>query len=333
MSCAKRQRRCAPNLRDWYITDYQWPDDHAVMQGNHIALRELGAVVAEESVDAMNVGAFLQTQGINADHVVLALINGLCCRTGTNSTEYRDTQHTLDIPGGYGPPSCGFAALCAALPQATVVVSVTGADKHRICEKVQVRHASTRRVLCRRLLYPDAVRGVQYKPQSNGLGGGDMADTVPLALVAVGPSLDDEACFGQIKQRTLDMGNLGHAATIAGGVVLFLGEFSCTSSLHLAYFCVDNMPPQVPRPMIITFPKEVMRWGVAEYDYDETVRHCMKKLQDKGMNVRHVGMHAAALWLGQGLHITHFRAGDEYRLVAVVVRNRSRLSGWLHAVL
>ena len=60
--------------------------------------------------------------------------------------------------------------------------------------------------------------------------------------------------------------------------------------------------------------KERMLWDATEYDYEETVAHCEKKLLGEGKSVRHVGMHAANLWLYQarGLHITKFQPGADW---------------------
>ena len=44
-------------------------------------------------------------------------------------------------------------------------------------------------------------------------------------------------------------------------------------------------------------PKEKMIWQEVEYTYEATMVHCTEKLQSEGKSVKHVGMHAAQLWL------------------------------------
>ena len=97
--------------------------------------------------------------------------------------------------------------------------------------------------------------------------------------------------------------------------LLFLGEFTCTSVLHLAYYAEQMRAAAVPRPLSPTkLPGEKMRWGTAEYSYEETVAHCTEKLAREEKSVIHVGMHAAQLWLHRAreIHITNFRPGAEW---------------------
>ena len=334
--CAKRTRTAsAVDFTKWYATDFEWPRDGergAATAQNQEALRALGVVVVEESVDAMNVGAFLRSQGIDADDVVLAVLNGMCSRVGADNNEYRQTQAELGVPAGCGPQSCVFAALTAALPQATVLVSATGTGKQQTVSGMRVRQTMTRPVVCREVHYPEPIKGVGYKPESNDSRYRMLPDPIPVGLVAIGPAIGhgdpgEFLLFGK-ERRTMDMGSLVIQATATGGVLLFLGEFTCTSVLHLAYDAEQMRAAAHRRCVMRTWPysrswsaasaprlsKERMLWDATEYDYEETVAHCEKKLLGEGKSVRHVGMHAANLWLYQarGLHITKFQPGADW---------------------
>ena len=110
------------------------------------------------------------------------------------------------------------------------------------------------------------------------------------------------------------MGSLVLRAAATGGVLLFLGEFTCTSVLHLTYFA-EMRSAALPLPLSWNkLPREKMRWGATEYDYEETVAHCEQKLLGESKSVRHVGMHAAQLWLyrAREIHITNLRPGAEW---------------------
>ena len=333
-------RASAVDFAKWHATDFEWPTDGergAATAQNQKALKALGVAVSHESVDAMNVGAFLCLNGINADDVVLAVLNGMCSRVGADNNEYRQTQRELQVPPGDGPLSCAFAALTAALPQATVVVSATGKDKEKHIRNVKVRRAMTRPVLCREVHYPDPIEvegvSVRYKPESNDHRYRFLPDPFPLGLVAIGPAIGAEAqCFGTGEgSSTMCMGPLVLEAVASGGTLLFLGEFTCTSVLHLAYYAEHMMRAEaVPlRPPSWTkLQREMMQWGEAEYSYEETVAYCTLKLQWERKDVRHVGMHAARLWLYKACedHITNFWPGADWYPAggSPAVRDRSR---------
>jgi len=313
----KRRRKVNPvDFAKWHITDFQWPDDGErgeVTEQNHAALRNLGAEVSEDSVDVMNIGSFLQLHEIHPDSVALAIINGMCSRVGSNNNEYRKTQGDLRVPPGSGPIACAFAALCASLPQATVIVTATGSGKKAIIAEARVRHTMTRTVVCREIIYPDPVKGVRYRPECNGEAHQPLTDPIPLGLVAVGPSMD-KTYFGKAT-KSLAIGPLVLQAVANKGVLLFLGEFTCTSSLHLASY-VGQMQSTLPREITDwkPLPMEMMTWGAQRYNYQETIRHCQEKLHRAGKSTQFVGMHAAQLWLYRSheLHVTHFMAGSEW---------------------
>ena len=144
------------------MTDYLWPNDGergSTTERNKAALRALGVNVVEDSVDAMNVGALLRNRNIDKGQVVLAVIHGMCGRVGANNNEYRQTQNELRVPAGDGPISCAFAALTAALPRATVMVSATGKCKETVIANARVKQTATRPVLCcRDVLFPGPTR-------------------------------------------------------------------------------------------------------------------------------------------------------------------------------
>jgi hypothetical protein len=317
----KRRRRCqqgAVDLSRWFVTDFQWPNDGergAATERNKAALTTLGVNVIEESVDAMNVGALLGNCGIDRDQVVLVVIQGMCSRVGADDNDYRKTQHDLLVPPGDGPISCAFAALTAALPRATVMVSATGTGKETVIAKARVRQTATRSVLCREVIYPAPIDEVCYVPQSNGKEYRNLQDPVPLALMAVGPDMDLER-LGTKGSKTVSMGTVTLEAAFSGGVLIFLGEFTCTSALHLAKYCCScryDDEPLLPKPWAHA-AVERMEWGGESYDYEESVAHCAEKLQKKGESLVHLGMHASQLWLyrSKGLHVCNFRAGDEW---------------------
>jgi len=95
-------------------------------------------VVTEKSVHVMNVAAVLRSEGIDANGVVLAVLTGMCSRVGADSDEYRETQGGLSVPAGKGSIACAFAAVTAALPQATVLMSATGFGKEQAVRNVSV---------------------------------------------------------------------------------------------------------------------------------------------------------------------------------------------------
>ncbi len=315
----------AVDFSTWFATDYEWPKDGErgiETHKNQAKLRALGVVVSEERVDAMNVGAFLRSNGIDADEVVLAVLNGMCSRVGANNNECRKTSGELGVPFWAGPIELAFAGLTAALPQATVVVTATGCGKQYSIAKLRIRQSMTRPVLCREVQYPAPVQGVCYKPESNGLKYRMVQDPIPLGIIAVGPAIGVAAdCFGNEKgSRTMHAGPLVLQAVAAGGILLFLGEFTCTSVLHLANYAAEQLTQRsmraavVPRPLSGTkLPRERMRWGDTLYDYDETVAHCAEKLLQNAdrAGATHVGLHAAQLWLckAHALQITNFRSG------------------------
>ena len=314
-----KRRRCqqaAVDFSRWFVTDFQWPNDGergAATERNKAALTTLGVNVVEESVDAMNVGALLGNCGIDRDQVVLAVIQGMCSRVGADNNDYRNTQRDLLVPPGDGPISCAFAALAAALPRATVMVSATGAGKEAVIAKARVKQTATKSVLCREVNYPAPIDDVCYTPQSNGKDYRNLQDPVPLALMAVGPDMDLER-LGTKGSKMVSMGAVTLEAAFSGGVLIFLGEFTCTSALHLAKYCSCRYDePLLPEPWAHA-AVERMEWGGAHYDYEETLAHCTEKLQKKGESLVHVGMHASQLWLyrSKGLHVCNFRAGDDW---------------------
>ena len=331
--CKRNREAAAINFAKWFVTDFMWPNDGErglATERNKASLRAMGVAVSEDSVDAMNVGSFLRSQGVDADQVALAVLNGMCSRVGADNNEYRQTQGELRVPAGDGPLSCVFGALAAALPQATVVVSATGAGKENVVANVRVRQTMTRPVLCMNVAYPEPVKGVSYKPESNDSRYRLLPDPVPLALVAVGPAIGvDAPCFGR-GARTMHMGALVTQTVSSGGALIFLGEFTCTNALHLAHYAEQVQHHIVQRePSGSKLPKERMEWGGAHYDYDQTVAHCAEKLLGEGRSDRHVGMHAAQLWLyrARGVHVTNFTPGAEWYpapLGSVAVRGSDR---------
>jgi len=313
----KRRRKVNPvDFAKWHVTDFQWPDDGErgkVTEQNKAALRNLGAEVSEDSVDVMDIGTFLTLHKIDPDSVAFAIINGMCSRAGSNNNEYRETQGQLRVPAGSGPVACAFAALCASLPQATVIVTATGSGKNTIIAEARVRQTMTRKVVCWEIICPEPVKGVRYRPECSGVKHQQLPDPIPLGLVAVGPSMD-ETYFGKAT-KALEIGPLVLQAVANKGVLLFLGEFTCTSSLHLASY-VGQMQSTLPREITDWKPlqMEMMTWGAQRYNYQETILHCRDKLRGAGKSTQFVGMHAAQLWLyrSHGLHITNFMAGSEW---------------------
>ena len=82
----------------WYVTDFTWPDDDenfTASETNKQRLMQRGVNVINESVDVMNILTLLASQGIDANDVVLAVIHGMCSRTGVGRTDYSATQSAL----------------------------------------------------------------------------------------------------------------------------------------------------------------------------------------------------------------------------------------------
>ena len=311
----KRRRKETVDFSKWYVTDFMWPNDGergTTTVRNKTALTALGVNVVEESVDVMNVGALLRNREIDKGQVVLAVIQGMCSRVGADNNDYRKTQGDLRVPPGDGPISCAFAALTAALPRATVMVSATGDAKETVIANARVKQTATRPVLCREVLYPDPVEDVCYRPESNDVRYRTLQDPTPLGLMAMGPDMDSER-IGTKGSKTVSMGALALEAASSGGVMIFLGEFTCTSALHLAKYCSLNYETPFPKPRAHA-AVEMMEWRGARYDYEETVAHCAEKLESERKSTAHVGMHAAQLWLyrSRGLHVSNSRAGDEW---------------------
>ena len=324
-----REKSVFVKFGQWKVCDYSWPEDEersVVFEQNRQLLNQRGVNVINASVDVMNVGPFLRSHGIGANEVVLAVIHGMCSRTGAGGREYRHTQRELGIQPGSGPITVAFAALTAALPQATVVVSATGRDKTRIVAEARVRSTATRPVLCREVKFPKvAPGGIEYRPEANGDDGRHFIhDPVPVALVAVGPSHRQIGTWAPSDLRwadtvfgleEMDMGSLVAHAAGTGGVLLFCGEFTCTHSVHMANYCAERgLVPR--RPLGHKLEEERMQWngpsGVHYYTYEDAVEHAEEALVKKGKSTQHVGMHAANIWVNKapGIQWTNFRPGD-----------------------
>ena len=154
-------------------------------------------------------------------------------------------------------------------------------------------------------------------PESNTDQERFLPDQTPLALIALGPDMDSERLRTK-GSTTVDMGALALEAASSNGVLIFFGEFTCTSSLHLAKYC-ERFPPPTPFPQprahAAAVEMMVQEWrdGV-RYNYEQTVAYCEGWLKDKGESTEHVGMYAAHLWLYRfpGVIATNFLAGDEW---------------------
>ena len=158
----------------WNVTDFAWPDDDeyfTVSETNKQIIMQRGVNVINESVDVMNILTFLASKGIDASDVVLAVIHGMCCRTGVGRTDYSATQSALGIPPRNGPITLAFAALTAALPQATVMVSATSSRKQDCVQSARIICSNTRPVICRTVKHPDAINGIKYTPEANQFEG------------------------------------------------------------------------------------------------------------------------------------------------------------------
>ena len=313
-----KSRLQEPDLTKWYVSDIKWPHcpESRVneMKKNQNELRDLGAEIVTESVDAMNVGAFLRARGLCADDVVLAVFHGICSRIGANDYEYCKTQENLHVQDTK-VIACIFAALTAALPQATVIVTATGHQKQVDIRNTCFRQTMTRPVVCRKICHPPEINGTKYAPESNGIRHDRLKDSMPWGFVAVGPAIGAEVAGVGRGDCFLQVGPLVLQACASGGVLLFLGEFTCTNALHMAKYAQANgIPRPIPRRRASPYlPKEMMCWKSRDlYDYEAVVAHCCEKLEKKGLDTKYVGMHAAQLWLFSEIHFTNMYPGSDW---------------------
>ena len=188
-----------------------------------------------DNVDAFDLSGYLMTAGVRAEDVMLCIFN---CAHGRNYRADSDERHGLMAEVGSWESghfrSAAFQAMSGQLPAAMCIL--TG----RHWELVNT-HAFHRRVLRCFVTY-GAQTGAPYRPEPSTRGDRREGELGPVedlvATVASGPLMDRYLRWAT--WCTLDMTELVLWADTAGGVILFLGEFTLASSRHCAQYVLDH---------------------------------------------------------------------------------------------
>jgi len=140
--------------------------------------------------------------------------------------------------------------------------------------------------------------GPQYRPEPSTRGDrragelGTFEDLV--ATAALGPSLERDILDGS--PVVVDIPELALRATLGGGVVLFLGEFTLASSRHCAQYAAEQLSSGrsklVRAPVRGTLPAE-RRWHSRGgcYTYADCLQHA------RSQQAEDVALVAANVWL------------------------------------
>ena len=215
------------------------------LETNRTWLQARGVGV-HENVDVFNLLLYLQGEGIAAEDVSLCVFSGA---HGRNYHEDATSRFERMQAWRWNPTAfrgAAFAAMCGQLQNATVILT------SRDWETCWPRMLSHRPILFSRATYaPQA--GPAYQPEPSTRGDrrpGEVADTNGLvATVAVGPLFEkylhrrseaptEDATTSVL---TVDVPELTHLACTMPGVILFIGEFTCSHARHCMNFALEQM--------------------------------------------------------------------------------------------
>mmetsp|Transcript_36992 Transcript_36992/g.73212 ORF Transcript_36992/g.73212 Transcript_36992/m.73212 type:complete len:313 (+) Transcript_36992:35-973(+) len=302
----------------WHATDIAWPPvgdgvcstSRSAMEDNRLWLQQRGVHVSD-NVDAFDLLSYLSTIGLRAEDVVLCVFN---CAHGRNYRSDSDERHASLKEWGWGHTtfrSAIFEAICGQLPAASCVL--TGRHWEQVATQV-----SERRILRCFATY-GAQSGVPFRPEPSTRGDrregelGRVDDLV--ATVASGPLMDQHLLQGP--WSTLDITELVLLADAAGGVILFLGEFTLASSRHCVQYVIDHAPVERSHPEGLGNVLNECRMKVPErrrhirggwYTYADCLQHAMVDKKE-----RQPALVAANIWLAMCPAIPSLPAGGGSR--------------------
>lgn len=295
------ESRLRLDFNRWHATDIAWPPlgegvcstSRAALEDNRLWLQECGVHVSD-NVDAFDLSNYLSTIGVQAEDVVLCIFN---CAHGRNYREDSDERHACMKEWGWGRTtfrSAAFQAVCGQLPAASCVF--TGRHWEHVTAQV-----SDRRTLRCFATY-GAQSGVPFRPEPSTRGDrreGELGLVDDLiATVASGPLMDQHLLQGP--WNTVDIAELALLANAAGGVILFLGEFTLASSRHCVQYVIDHAQVELSYPEGLTHVVDECRKKRFErrrhtcggwYTYADCLQHALDKKE------RQPALVAANLWM------------------------------------
>jgi len=251
-------------------------------------------VHVSDNVDAFDLLSYLSTVGVQAEDVILCIFN---CAHGRNYRADSDERHACLKEWGWGRTtfrSATFQAICGQLPAASFVL--TG----RHWEHVDTQVSGRRMLRC--FATYGAQSGAPFRPEPSTRGDrregelGEVHDLV--ANVASGPLMDQHLLQGS--WSTLDITELALLANAAGGVILFLGEFTLASSRHCVQYAIDHAQTEQSYPEGLCNVLNDCKMKSAErrshkrggwYTYADCLQHASDKKE------RQPALVAANLWL------------------------------------